>query len=391
MSISNKSLKLYKYGFTKQKKKAGVNYWRFFLNAMEQTSAIEQMFYIEFEMLNPSVSPEEVQLGFKPRITLTADDLQYALAGTKSAQTLETEMLVQPSYCCVRIGTLGENAKTLCSYDSIKKIEINTKPFEIVTNNCFFSINKLTGSIGVDKKTATDHPELFTDAGSASWNISYDIIKDCPKGYSVSGTRWFPMGYQTKMTGKIKFNGLEYIINPKNSYAYTDRYWGKSLPEPWLHISASDLISKITGKPLFDSAFAIQGTFDGSVSFIGSFEGFDIQYISNSNGRGNSVVWDCSQMPDEEDIQNNKLHWSVSINYKNWIVDIDVYSKIKDLCNRTLELPEGDRNILSMLSGGNGVGEIKLYKKNKKTIEQIEHAELRKVVCEFGHKETSEL
>lgn len=391
MSISNKSLKLYKYGFTKQKKKNGVNYWRFFFNAIGQNSALEQMFFIEFEMLNPSVSPEEVQLGFKPRIKLSADDLQYALAGTESAQTLETESIVQPSYCCVRIGTLGENAKKLCLYETVKNIEINTKPFEIICSNCFFSINKLTGAISVDKKIATDHPEYFSDSGIAAWNISYEIIKDFSKGYSMSGNKWFPLGYQTKMSGKIKFNGIDYIISPKNSFGYTDRYWGKSLPEPWLHLSSSDLISKITGKQLFDSSFVIQGTFDGSIAFIGNFEGLEIQYFSSLNGKGNTAVWDCSQMPDEEDIQNNKLHWTVSINYKNWIIDIDVYSKIRDLCNRNLELPEGNRNIMTMLSGGSGIGEIKLYKKSRKTIEQIEHAELRKVVCEFGHKETSRL
>ena len=51
---------------------------------------------------------------------------------------------------------------------------------------------------------------------------------------------------------------------------------------------------------------------------------------------------------------------------------------------RIIEKPEGNRNINNIVEGGTGFGEIKLYRKNKKAIEQIEHAKLTKVICEFG-------
>ena len=60
------------------------------------------------------------------------------------------------------------------------------------------------------------------------------------------------------------------------------------------------------------------------------------------------------------------------------------------MIDRSLELPEGKRKVLNLLEGGSGTGEIKLYKHIGNTLEQIEHATLQKVFCEFGHIEEGE-
>ena len=95
-------------------------------------------------------------------------------------------------------------------------------------------------------------------------------------------------------------------------------------------------------------------------------------------------------MPEAENPEENLLHWSVSLNSKLWVIDIDIFCKIKELNNRTIELPEGRRQVLNLLEGGTGTGEIKLYKHIGNTLEQIEHATLVKVFCEFGHIEEGE-
>ena len=90
------------------------------------------------------------------------------------------------------------------------------------------------------------------------------------------------------------------------------------------------------------------------------------------------------EVPGIENHSERMLHWSFSLNDKQTIVDIDIFCRLTELNNRIIEKPEGNRNIISLLEGGTGFGEIKLYKKNKKAIEQIEHAKLTKVICEFG-------
>ena len=69
----------YKFGFSSAKKKLGINTWRFVFNGVNKSTGAEQMFYIEFEMLNPWNSADAVQLGFKPRVNISAEDLRRIL------------------------------------------------------------------------------------------------------------------------------------------------------------------------------------------------------------------------------------------------------------------------------------------------------------------------
>ncbi len=391
MSKNSINTKEYKFGLTGSRKKIGINYWRFFFNGVEAISGAEQTFFIELEMVNPWLSPAEVQLGFKPRIKLTAEDLQYALAGTQAAQNLDTEQIIQPSYCAVRVGMLGSVSKQICHYFPVKDIVFNSKPFELQIGNKIFSENKLSGFLSVSQEEKTAHPELLSDSGYANWDLSYTITSQSVNGFKSKNMRWFPEGLYTAFTGKLSFDGTDYIVEARRSNGYVDRFWGVNTPEPWFHISTSSLSSVITGKTLFNSSFSIQGIFDQRVAFIGKFEDIDISFCANSSKRSYSAIWDCTQMPEAENPDENTLHWSVSLNNKNWVVDIDVYCRIKDLYNRKLELPEGSRKVLNLLEGGTGIGEIKLYKHIGNTLEQIEHAKLTKVICEFGHNEDGEI
>ena len=277
MNSNTKISNDYKFGFTGAKKKLGINNWRFVFNAVNTFSGAEQMFYIEFEMLNAWTSVEAVQLGFKPRVNISADDLQYALAGTDSAKSISTEEIVQPSYCAVRIGSFGKEGKQLCSYYPVKQVKFNNKPFEIIVDNKYFNENKIGGFINVPEEEKAAHPELLCDSGYAKWDLSYTIKKDYKNGYKSDLIRWFPFGLQTEFSGTIHFDGTEYAVDPRRCSGYSERFWGKGIPEPYFHLSSANLTSVISGKTLFESSFAVNGIFDERVSFIGKFEDIDIE------------------------------------------------------------------------------------------------------------------
>ena len=61
------------------------------------------------------------------------------------------------------------------------------------------------------------------------------------------------------------------------------------------------------------------------------------------------------------------LHWSISLSSNDLILDVDIFSNLKDLSNRSLELSEGNRALLNLVQSGYGTGEFKLYKKVKFT------------------------
>ena len=391
MAVTKKSIKYGRYGLSGNSKKIGVNLWRCFFSALEKYSATEQMFFLELELINPALSPSEPLLGFKPRVTITEDDLQYALAGTTSASSLVSENIVQPSYVAVRFGKLGAEPAQLCSYHCLKNIRYTNKPFTIQMDNKLFSEDQLSGFINVTEEDFQKHPEYLCDRGFASWNLKYEIVRDINEGHHNGGDKWFPYGIKTNFSGMISFDGAEYVVEPRKCFGYMDRYWGKTLPYDWFHISTARLTSIISGRVLQNSFFSVQGAFDDRIAFIGSFEGADILFPTDLNKRQYSCVWDCVQTPEAEDPEENKLHWSVSINSKLWVIDVDIYCRIKDLSNRNLELPEGNRKILNVVQGATGTGEIKLFKKNRNTLEQIEYANITKAVCEFGHEEDGDI
>ncbi|MCR4734905.1 MAG: hypothetical protein K5829_07880 [Treponema sp.] len=391
MAVSKSSLKKSRFGYTNSRKKANLNRWRFFFNGVERISGTENKFFLELEFLNPWLSPSEVQLGFKPRINISTDDLQYALAGTKAAENLVSEELVKPSYIVVRIGMIGQSPKQLCAYHNQQETVIAAKPFSIQVANKIFTENKLSGFISITEEEKQKHPELFSESGFAKWDLTYEIQKDFSDGYKNKSEVWFPFGIKTFFTGFVSFDGADYIIDSRKGLGYTERYWSKSYPEEWFHISSTSMSSLISGKTLFDSSFAVQGKFEDRISFISDFEGSEITFTADSPKRAYSNVFDCIQTPESEESDENKLHWSVSINSKLWVIDIDIFCKLTDLYNRTLEAPEGNRKVMNVVQSGTGVGEIKLFKRIRNDLEQIEYAKITKAVCEFGHTEEGSL
>lgn len=387
MSVSKKNLKYSRFGLTGSHKKIGINFWRFFFNGTATGSGNESSFFIELEMLNPWYSPTEPILGYKPRVKIKEEDLQYALAGTDSAHEIKSEKILTPSYVVIRVGKVDSEPKQICSYISAKNMQFNTKPFEIIADNKVFTENELSGEIIISNEDHDNHPEYLCDAGFASWNLKYDVIKDFMEGYENQTDKWFPIGLRSCFSGSINFDGIDYVVEPKKSSGYIDRYWAKTFPEKWFHISSSNLTSLISGKTLFNSGFAIQGPFDDKLSLLGEFEGSDLLFCADAPKKTYSVMWNCVQAPDVDEDEDQRLHWSISINSKMWIIDIDLFCKIKALYNRLLEMPEGQRKVLNVVQSATGIGEIKLYKKNKNDLEQIEYARISNALCEFGHVE----
>ncbi len=388
MSTSKKAAAAMKYQLTGANRKSGVNLWRFVFSAVEKGSSQERVFFIELALLNSWLNPNEAVLGFKPRVNISEDDLQNVLAGTSSAQKLQSESIVTPSYVAVRAGSLGAGARQICEYYPSKELVMSNRSFDVQIGNCRFDDSKLTGSVVCSPKDATSHPEFLCDAGTVSWNLRYDMALNFENGYKGPDSSWQIPGAKTIFTGNISMDGKEYEVLPKKSYGYVDRNWGKSYPVEWFHISSSNLASLINGKVYQNSAISIQGIYDGRVSAMLNVEKKLSVYTANSSKRKYSSVQSCSQMPETE--EGEKLHWSVSISDRSHVLDVDVFCLAKLLYVRSWELPEGGRKQLKILTGGNGTGEIRLYKKHGKGLELIENCRISGVLCEFGQPEDGE-
>ena len=389
MSVSKKALRINRRKPGSAVKKSGFALRRFVFNGTENTTGLERKFFIELEALNPLLSPSEAVLGFKARAKIAEEDLQNVLAGTSAAYSLESESIVTPSYVAVRAGIFGEGAKQVCAYFSYNEVKESSRTFEAEAGACHFSEQKLSGRLECSSSYLNTHPELLCSAGFITWDLQYELRSDFTDGFQGAGGVWFATGARTVFAGSVTVDGREYNVSPQKSLGYIDRSWGKAMQDDWIHLSSSNLTSLITGKTLQESCCVLQGVYGGRISLLLNFENERFTFTADSAKRAYSSTWECTQMPADED--DEKLHWSVSLEDKKYVIDVDVYCPASELFVRMLELPEGGRTVLNLLCGGSGTGEIRLYKKVKKNIEIIEHAHIANALCEFGKREVPEL
>ncbi len=381
MSVTKKCIKANRYQLNGALKKNGVNIWRYTFNGIETSTGLERKFFVELSMINPYLSQNEVVLGFKSRMNISADDLQNVLAGTASAQKIQSESILTPSYVVVRAGVLGAGAKEMCEYHCIRQVEIAPKEFQVKVGNCLFTEEKISGRMDVSLSELHEQPELLCNPGIISWELRYDIRSSFDDGFENRDYTWLATGARTVFAGTITLDGKEYNVIPKKSFGYLDRKWGKTLPSTWIHLSSCNLTSMISGKTLTESSCAVQGMYDEKMVVLSDFEGKKIAFSGNS-------IYEFSQLPESE--EGEKLHWTVSANNKSYVIDIDIFTIADLMFVRSIELPDGGRKILKVLSGGTGSGEIRLYKKIKKNLELIEHAKIQNCLCEYGKIELPE-
>ena len=370
-------------------KKNGIVWARYVFTGIDAISGAEQLFFIEWEMLNAALSPDESVLGFKSRTSISEDDLQYALAGTEAALNLRAESIVTPSYVAVRAGTFGVKPKQICGYYSLKDAAGGFRLSPVAVGNCSFDDGRLSGSLSCTAKERASHPEYFCNAGEISWELRYEIKKQFDAGYKKKTEAWIPAGVRTAFSGSVTLDGREYSVLPKKSYGYIDAHFLRTLPAPYFHISSSNLTSRISGKALFNSSFTVQGIFEDSLSLALELEDTDIAFEAKKRGASEKILWDCIEMPADE--EGERLHWSVSADTKKWVIDIDIVCHTSKLFVRNIELSEGNRKVMKLLSGGSGTGEIKLYRRIGKSLEIIEDAHVAFALCEFGQVEAGEI
>ena len=118
------------------------------------------------------------------------------------------------------------------------------------------------------KEESEAHPEWICEYGELEWDLKIEKKIAYNVGYGASGffralkafqMFWHVEGVKTFYDGYVKFNGRKYIITPDTCFGYADKNWGSDFTTPWVWLSSNDMVSKVTGKRLENSAFDIGG------------------------------------------------------------------------------------------------------------------------------------
>lgn len=372
-------------------RKCGFDRWRFVTNGVSSVTGEEKTVFIEFYCVNPVLSPKSPVLGFKNRYdTNMAADIQYALDGTEAAKNFNSQTLVNPSFFMIRAGSLSSVCRQYNNYYALDDVDLRNEDLILCVNGsdqdkkCLIGEDFTCGSVCVTEKDLVEHPEYMGNAGSMEWNLKFERAISFDHKYKSKDINWSVPGGKTDFSGKIIFNDEEFDIEPKKSFGYYDKNWGKDFSSPFFHLSSSFIKSQITGGILQNSSIAVQGEYKGRLSVLVCLEGKKIEFHADKKKKF-TVIHDCQEITDDD--IGPKLHWSCSVNDKKYVIDIDVYCRTKDLFLRDYESPEGNRKVMRVLSSGTGRGKIKLYKIVKKSLELIEQAEISKCVCEYGNLE----
>ena len=369
----NKSdIKRNRFMLTGSFKRKGYDWWWHSFTAINEKTGLEKPFFIEFFTINPALAESEPTLGQLPE---------------------NKEKHKRPSYVMVKVGTWGNTHIQLHKFYSFKDVKIHGKePFSIHTGDCYLSETETYGSVSV--KDSSSHPEWMCNDGTINWYLKINKKIAFNVGYGASSffraikafeMYWHAEGMKTEYEGWIEMDGQRYIVKRESSYGYADKNWGRGFTSPWVWLSSCNLESKITGKKLENTVFDIGGG-RPKVYFIPMnrkllgalwYEGTNFEFNF-------SKFWTGSKTQFESKETDKEIIWNVRQENRDHVMVTNVRCLKKDMLKVNYEAPDGSKRHNRLWNGGNGVGEVQLYKKTRNGLVLIDDMIAKNIGCEYG-------
>lgn len=334
----------------------GYDWWWHNFTAKNAKTGEEKPFFIEFFTINPARGASKPVFGQLPE---------------------NKEKGIKPSYMMVKVGCWGEDAAQLHRFFGWNDVNIKEEvPFLISADNCFCSETRTLGKVEVTEEDVANHPEWMCQSGKMVWDLNIEKQLQFNVGYGAGKPLrdveafemfWHVEGMKTAFSGKVYWNDEEYIVDKDTCYGYSDKNWGKDFTSPWVWLASSHIKSKTTGEWLDNSAFVIGGgrpkirNFALERKLLGAFwyEGEPYEFNFSKFWTLTKTKFKCKETKE-------KLVWRVIQETPLAKMETEVTCYKKDMLLINYESPDGEMRHNNLWNGGNGVGTIKLYRKNLK-------------------------
>ena len=333
-------------------------------------------FFSEYFICNPGLKKSEPVLG------------QSEKAKAENAK---------PCYLMVKAGAWGKNKKQLHRFFSLDDVKISASPFCVDTGiegGCYADEKSIRGNITVSKEDSQSDKGLMCDDGSIEWDLKLEKDVAFNVGYGTSWIfrklkafemYWHAQGMKTFVSGKITFDGRKYTVKKETSYGYADKNWGCGFTTPWVWLSSNDLVSSVTGKRLNDSVFDIGG---GKPRVFGIplnrkllsafwYEGKPYEFNF-------SKFWTFTKTKFSSEETCDEILWHVMQETIKARMETEIRCKKEDMIFVNYEDPDGIKRFERLWNGGNGYGNVKLYRKHGKKLELVDDIKCGHVGCEYG-------
>ncbi|MBQ5780828.1 MAG: hypothetical protein IIW10_02625 [Spirochaetaceae bacterium] len=374
MKNSIRNLKLNTYMLKGSYCNTGFDSWWHSFSGVNTETGEEKTFFVEYIVLNPSLSPDKVVFGQKE------DNLLYK---------------VNPSYLMVKAGECGKNGKELNNFYSYPDFSVNPRHLDILIGSCRMNKLTLSGSVFVNDKEAKFLPECMTDAGSMRWDLK--MLKNCSyipdntspwknRVFHLSDTNIFVQGLSCEFEGTVIYDDAQYEVRRETSHGYAEKRWGKAFPKFSARFYSSDLTNMISGQKMKDSAlffWGLTGKFHGSNRKRKSFLYLKLneKVLEFNFLKDKSSAFANVEMADNNEDEN--IHWVISAESKKNIVDIHIYSPKDSVSNLHHESPISAQVCEDALYSLNCHGEIKIFLKDRHQLELLDHIQFGHGGCEY--------
>lgn len=339
-------------------KRKGFDWWRHFFTGVNKQTGEQKAFFIEYFIINPVRSPQNV------------------VTGNNGAN--------RPSYVMIKAGTWGKDSCQINNFYPAEELHKSKRHLEISVGPCCLSETVLAGKAEMTEQDIITHPEYRSDAGTISWNLQLDKKITCTTGkyanwyartFKKSEMYWHSQGLKTEYTGSVVFNGVEYTVTPERSYGNAEKFWGRNIVNPWIWLSSNHLVSQMNGQNLQNSAVSAgqccPGTLKKKSKIMVCFihENKRYEFVSRKRGKNKTVNYSFFDNSDN-------LHLYMTASNRDSLIDIDLFCPKADALAITHENPMGIQCFQKMWNCGNAYGKLKLFKKNRKSLEILEDAKI---------------
>lgn len=358
----------------------GYDWWWHNFTAVNEETGEEKSFFIEYFTCNPKSKRQGPVFGQLPE---------------------NQKNHIKPSYLMVKAGWWGTDATQLHRFFNWEQVHIGTndKGFFVKAADCSACETSIKGTINISEEAANNHPEWMSDSGRLEWDIKVQKEIAFNVGYGAGSLfrfltafemYWHAEGMKTKYSGTITANGTKYTIKNENSYGYADKNWGADFTSPWVWLSSNDLISKKSGRRLYNSVFDIGGGRPKAFGIALNRQLLsDFWYEGNSYEFNFSKFWTGCKTEFECKETETEIIWYVRQETKKAVMESNISCQKNNMLLVKYEAPDGKKRHNRLWNGGTGQGTIKLYKKvrnsdKQKVLELIDEVEARHIGCEFG-------
>lgn len=330
----------------------GYDWWWHSLVAINENSGEKEPFFIEYYVINPSVSPDQPTFGQIP--------------GKKQ----------KPSYAMIKAGKWGNEKAQIHNFWPSRDFIASYKKMEVKIGDNYADEHTLRGFVQLDPEKARNNTHFMSDAGFMSWDLKIHKEISYQVGYGASTIFrrlnlfemfWHVQGMKTRYDGVIEYNGTKYLVKPEFSGGYQDKNWGKDYTSPWIWLNCNFFANK-DGKVVPDASLDIGG---GNPKVMGFSMGPKILVAFHLDKKlyefnftkflFQKQQWNCWE-------DDNHIYWDVEVSNRKHRLEVHFSCEKEKMLLINYENPLGEKNHNKLWNGGHAHGNLTLFEKKTNKI-----------------------